>query len=101
MTRVLSALIAVRLRRFCTFLQLNELDVKLCLDEGLDGGRPLVGIGRLRQRSADDLVDDVASVLVLGLELLRPEVSVLPLHEVAGLQMEVTVSVGDSTNCSS
>ncbi len=84
MTRVLSALIAVRMRRFCKFPQLNELVGKLCLDEGLDGGRHLVGIGRLGQRSADDLVDDVASVLVLGLERLRSVVSALPLHEVAG-----------------
>mmetsp|Transcript_102832 Transcript_102832/g.290759 ORF Transcript_102832/g.290759 Transcript_102832/m.290759 type:complete len:976 (+) Transcript_102832:1169-4096(+) len=73
--------------------QFDELIGQVRTDESPDRGRDLVRVLGLWERSAHDLVDHVAPVLVLGLEHVGPELGALALHKVASLQTEEPVSV--------
>mmetsp|Transcript_34688 Transcript_34688/g.90757 ORF Transcript_34688/g.90757 Transcript_34688/m.90757 type:complete len:398 (-) Transcript_34688:1395-2588(-) len=74
--------------------ELDQLGGKLGFYEGLHGDGDLVRIRRLWQRSAHDLVDDLAPLLIVLVEHHRPEVGALALNEVARLQPEEPVLVG-------
>mmetsp|Transcript_1325 Transcript_1325/g.3676 ORF Transcript_1325/g.3676 Transcript_1325/m.3676 type:complete len:568 (+) Transcript_1325:983-2686(+) len=75
--------------------ELDELVGELGRDESLDGARDFLGVPGVLQRSADHLVDDLAAVLVIWLEHQRPELWVLALDQVLGLQPEQAVLVRD------
>mmetsp|Transcript_7995 Transcript_7995/g.24171 ORF Transcript_7995/g.24171 Transcript_7995/m.24171 type:complete len:363 (-) Transcript_7995:2284-3372(-) len=66
--------------------QLDQLVWKIRSDEGLDGRRDVLGIRRLRQGGADNLVDDLTPVLVLRVQHHAPQIWALALHQVARLQ---------------
>mmetsp|Transcript_12955 Transcript_12955/g.36409 ORF Transcript_12955/g.36409 Transcript_12955/m.36409 type:complete len:306 (+) Transcript_12955:758-1675(+) len=74
--------------------ELDELCLELSCHEGLDAYRHILGVLALREGGAHHLVDELPAVLVVLLQDLAPQLRVLPLHHIAGLQLEQGVVVG-------
>mmetsp|Transcript_7994 Transcript_7994/g.24161 ORF Transcript_7994/g.24161 Transcript_7994/m.24161 type:complete len:827 (-) Transcript_7994:2764-5244(-) len=75
--------------------ELDEFVGQVRADEGLDSGGNFLGIRGLWQRGGDDLVDDLAPVLVRRAQDQVPQLGALALDQVARLQPEEAVAVRD------
>mmetsp|Transcript_9401 Transcript_9401/g.17147 ORF Transcript_9401/g.17147 Transcript_9401/m.17147 type:complete len:364 (-) Transcript_9401:2308-3399(-) len=77
------------------FEKLDELIRQIGVHESLHGDGHLLGALGGRERSSNDLVDELATVLVLGRKHLGPKVHILSHNEILGLILEEAVLGSD------